>query len=70
MKAEPPDIEKIAIDRIRALREQRKWTQEKLAERAGLTPAAITRIERGVRVPTLGTLAKVAHGFGVSPGTR
>ena len=42
-------------------------TQEKLAERADLTAEAVTRVERGVRMPTLKTLGKLAHGLGVSP---
>jgi transcriptional regulator with XRE-family HTH domain len=67
MKREPPDIEKIAIDRIRQLRREKQMTQEKLAERADLTAEAVTRVERGVRMPTLKTLGKIAHGLGVSP---
>ena len=67
MKREPPDLEKIAIDRIKQLRKEKGMTQEKLAERADLTAEAVTRVERGVRMPTLKTLGKLAHGLGVSP---
>lgn len=67
MKREPPDREKIAIERIRALRLEKGWTQDKLAERADLTSEAVTRVERGVRIPTLKTVAKLAYGLGVSP---
>lgn len=66
-KREPPDIEKIAIERIKTLRLEKGMTQEKLAERADLTSEAVTRVERGVRMPTLKTLGKLAHGLGVSP---
>lgn len=52
MKREPPDIEKIAIDRIKQLRQEKGMTQERLAERADLTAEAVTRVERGVRMPT------------------
>lgn len=67
MTREPPDIEKIAIDRIKELRKAKGMTQEKLAARADLTTEAVTRVERGVRMPTLKTLGKLAHGLGVSP---
>ena len=67
MKREPPDLEKIAIDRIKQLRKAKGMTQEKLAERADLTAEAVTRVERGVRIPTLRTLGKLAHGLSVSP---
>lgn len=67
MTREPPDIEKIAIDRIKELRKAKGMTQEKLAARADLTTEAVTRVERGVRMPTLRTLGKLAHGLGVSP---
>lgn len=67
MKREPPDLEKIAIDRIKQLRKAKGMTQEKLAERADLTAEAVTRVERGVRMPTLKTLGKIAFGLGVSP---
>jgi transcriptional regulator with XRE-family HTH domain len=67
MKHELPDIEKLAIDRIKDLRTKKGWTQEKLAERADLTSEAITRVERGIRMLTLKTLGKLAHGLGVSP---
>ena len=67
MKRELPDIEKIAIQRIKKLRLAKGMTQEKLAERSDLTSEAVTRVERGVRMPTLKTLGKLAYGLGVSP---
>ena len=42
------------------------WTQTKLAEKAGTTPAAICRIEGGQRVPTLFMAIKIAKAFGIS----
>jgi transcriptional regulator with XRE-family HTH domain len=67
MKRAAPDLEKIAIERVRALRHERGMTQEQLAERADLTAEAVNRVERGVRIPTLKTLGKLAAGLGVSP---
>jgi transcriptional regulator with XRE-family HTH domain len=37
--------------RLRGLRRRASLTQEKLAERAGLSPAAISALERGARNP-------------------
>lgn len=52
--------------RVAQLRTQRGMTQDELAEAAGLTVEAISRIERAERAPRLGTLEKLAEGFGVS----
>jgi len=51
--------------RIRELRRSRGLTQEGLGERSGMSPDAVSRIEAGTRVPTLGTLARLAVGLGV-----
>lgn len=51
---------------VRRLRARAGLTQEALAERAGVTPRAVQRIEEGVDV-RLTTLARVAGGLGVEP---
>jgi transcriptional regulator with XRE-family HTH domain len=51
---------------VKQLREQRGWSQEKLAERAGLDWTYISGIERGLRNPGLNTLGSLARAFGVS----
>ena len=52
--------------RLKELRKQHDWTQQKLAEKAGLSFNAITKIEQGVAEhPTLKTLLKLANAFGV-----
>jgi len=66
-QAPRPDLEVLAIRRVREIRADKGMTQQQLAERADLTPEAITRVERGVRVPTLATIGKLAHGLGVAP---
>lgn len=66
-KESRPDLELLAIRRVRELRAAKGMTEQELAARADLTPEAITRVERGVRVPTLATIGKLAHGLGVSP---
>lgn len=45
-------------------REHNGWTQEELAETAGLTQSQIAKLEAGDSNPTLRTLVKVAHALG------
>jgi len=51
--------------RIRQLRSKKGWSQEQLAEAAGLSRDAISRIERGDREPKLETLEEVSGALGV-----
>jgi transcriptional regulator with XRE-family HTH domain len=53
-------------ERVRALRRERGWTLEMLAERSGVSRAMISKLERGEKNPTLVVAAKVAEGLGVS----
>lgn len=48
---------------VRELREQKKLTQEALAERSGLDPSYISGIERAVRNPSVLSLARLADGL-------
>ena len=53
--------------RIKELRKQKGWSQQKLAEKTGLSFNAITKIEQGLaKSPTLKTLIKLADVFGVT----
>lgn len=45
---------------VRRQREERKLTQESLAEKAGLDPTYISGIERGLRNPGIKNVAKLA----------
>jgi ribosome-binding protein aMBF1 (putative translation factor) len=61
-----PDL--LALGReARRLREARDLTQEELADRAGLHPNYIGRIERGESNVGVKALFKLARGLGVSP---
>lgn len=53
-------------DRIRALRESKGWTQEDLAEEAGIGPATVSRLERGVIEPRVETLRALCEAFDVT----
>lgn len=51
-------------ERVRGLREERGWSQEALAERAGLHFTYVSQIERGTRNPTLTVVARLAAALG------
>ena len=51
---------------VRQLREVRGWSQERLAEVAGLNRSFIGEIERGAATPSLLTAEKLAGALGVS----
>src|SRR3954469_3830708 len=52
--------------RVRELRRGRGLTLEELAERAGVSRAMISKLERGEKNPTLVVAAKLAEGVGVT----
>lgn len=47
--------------RIAEFRRAAGFTQEQLAEKVGVTPVTISRLERGVTVPSLVTLARIGE---------
>jgi transcriptional regulator with XRE-family HTH domain len=51
---------------VRRQREAKRFTQEKLAERAGLDPTYISGIERGLRNPGIKNVARLAKALGLT----
>jgi transcriptional regulator with XRE-family HTH domain len=51
--------------RIRSLRIQKGWTQQKLGEKADINYKFLGEIERGQQNPSFGVLAKIATALGV-----
>lgn len=51
--------------KIRALRQAKKLGLVQLGEHTGLSPAMLSKIERGQLIPTLPTLLRIAMVFGV-----
>jgi len=49
------------LNRIAEIMEERKLTQENLAEDAGMTQRSISLYKNGIREPSLETLAKLAR---------
>jgi len=54
--------------RLRAIRKLRKLSQTDLAQRSGLTPAAVSQLESGERSPAFKTLSKLAEALETSVG--
>lgn len=53
-------------NRVRALRESRKWSQEELAHQSGLARSFTGAIERGEKDLRISTLVKLANTFKIS----
>jgi transcriptional regulator with XRE-family HTH domain len=51
---------------VRRLRETRTWSQEHLAEQAGLNRSYVGEIERGEVIASIVTVEKLARAFDVS----
>ena len=59
--------DKMLEQRLRQLRKKAGWSQQKLAEKAGLSYNVITKIEQGVaKRPSIQTMMKLADAFGIS----
>lgn len=54
--------------RMRSRRQALEWSQEKLAEQAGLHWTYVGSVERGERNLSLLNIVRLAHALGVDPG--
>ena len=63
---ETPDIGKIFGEVLRRYRSDRNISQEELAHRAEVDRTFVSRLERGVRQPTITTLIGLGQALGVS----
>ncbi|MEL6413687.1 MAG: helix-turn-helix transcriptional regulator [Pseudomonadota bacterium] len=59
------DIRKRFGKRVKALREAKGWSQEELADRAGMHQTYISAVERAVRNPTLTVIERIAKALKV-----
>ena len=62
------DKKKLLGKRIREIRKRQALSQEKLAERAGISAQYVSNIERGTENPTLDLLLRLAEALKVSLG--
>jgi transcriptional regulator with XRE-family HTH domain len=64
-----PDIERTVSAlgaKVAAARAERGWSLAQLAQRAGLSPAAVHKIEKSGMTPTIASLMKIAAALGKS----
>jgi XRE family transcriptional regulator, regulator of sulfur utilization len=61
------EMEMIAA-RIKRWREEARLTLQQLADRAGVSPSTIHKLENNQTVPTVTVFLKIAEGLGRSPG--
>jgi transcriptional regulator with XRE-family HTH domain len=54
---------------VRRLREEKGWSQEDYADRAGIHRTYVSDIERGRRNPTVTVVEKLAAPFAVAAGS-
>ncbi|MFI3301381.1 MAG: helix-turn-helix transcriptional regulator [Candidatus Gastranaerophilales bacterium] len=59
------DVKKLLGMRIRELRKERGVSQEYIAEKVGIEPNNISRIENGINYPTAENLAKIAFALDI-----
>ena len=52
--------------KIKTLREERDWTQGKLATKAGISPSYIPDLENGKKCPSVEILNEICFAFGIS----
>jgi transcriptional regulator with XRE-family HTH domain len=60
----------VKLTRLRELRERKLLTQDQLAERAGLSRAAIAAIEKGDSEPRPDTIRKLANALDLEDPTE
>ncbi len=61
------DIRKVIAANVRAFRQEHVWSQEELADRAGVHRTYISQVERAVTNPTATVITKIANALGVEP---
>jgi transcriptional regulator with XRE-family HTH domain len=66
MAAHAAALQKRLGRKVRQLRQDRRWSQEVLGVRAGLSYKFVGEIERGGANPTLSTLAGLAAAFDIA----
>lgn len=61
------EIEEVMAANVRRLRHAKQWTQEELAERAGLSSRYVGAIERADVSARVKVLGRIADALGVEP---
>jgi transcriptional regulator with XRE-family HTH domain len=53
-------------NKVRDLRKGRGWSQQELADRAGISMQTVSNLETGRHLPGMATLSKIAGALGIS----
>ena len=62
------EIELRLAERVKRFRKERQWSQEELADRAGLHRTFVSQIERATKRSTIVTVERVARALEVTCG--
>ena len=62
------EIERRLAERVKRYRKERGWSQEELADRAGLHRTFVSQIERATKRSTIVTVDRIARALEVSCG--
>jgi len=65
-KSRYPEVLKFG-ENVRKIRTAKGWTQERLAEEAGLNPQYVGFVERGLKSPSVRNVSKIFKALGCSP---
>lgn len=68
MPSKPKSVAPHAFWRLKRLRETKGVTLEELASRSGLTKSYLSKVERGISVPSIATALKLADAFQLGVG--
>lgn len=66
MRRSPEEIKTTLGKTVRHLRDERRLTQEELADKAGIHPHYVSDIERGLRNVAIVNLSYLADGLGMT----
>ena len=61
-----PDPLDVFAANLKQLRDERGWSQERVAHESGLNPSHVAKIERTQREPGVRTISKLSKGLSVS----
>lgn len=61
------ELQKLFGLNVRRVREERGWTQEELARRAGINRSYLGGVERGKRRVAMENIARIAQALGIFP---
>lgn len=62
------EIELRLAERVKRYRKERQWSQEELADRAGLHRTFVSQIERATKKSTIATVDRIAKALEVTCG--